>query len=111
MTKGAILYNGLALPAFGEATMTQVTAATDILSLKGVTGQSGDFLVMMDYNESEVFSFHENGIFHIAPIAKPTTGVDIGDIFMFRTGTAYRLGIVVTGTTCKYAKFSLTIGG
>jgi hypothetical protein len=44
-------------------------------------------------------------------VTAPTTGVAIGDMFIKRTGTAYRLGIIVTGTVKKYTKFSLTVGG
>jgi hypothetical protein len=41
----------------------------------------------------------------------PATGVDIGDLFILKTGSTYRLGVVTTGTTKAFVqKFQFTEG-
>ncbi len=42
-----------AVPIDGESTITQRTAATDILTIQGVASQTGDFLVLRDSSEVE----------------------------------------------------------
>jgi len=44
MTAGTNSYNGLALPLNGNATMTSLTAASDILTLANATSQTGNAL-------------------------------------------------------------------
>jgi len=111
MTAGTDAFKGLALPVNGEATMTQQTAATDILTIIGASGQTGDYLNLVDSSGNEDFSFQANAILKMGNVtAKPASGA-LGGMFMHRTGTSYRLGLFVTGSTAKYAKFSLTIGG
>lgn len=130
MATGTNTYNGQGVPLKGESQIVQNTAATDILTITGASSQSGDFLVCETSAGSEVFVVDVSGNLTVAGTlavtgdstftgqvtltavtAKASTGVDIGQMFMYRTGTAYRLGVFVTGTTAKYAKFSLTIGG
>jgi len=109
MTAGEKTFKGLSVPLYGESTIQQQNAATDILTLKGAGSQSGLFFNMINSAGASKFSVTKDGILRLAQL-KPTTGVDIGDMFLYRTGTVYRLGIIVTGTTKKYMKFSLTVG-
>lgn len=48
MAAGTTSYMGLAVPLYGESTLVQTTGATDILTLKGGNGQTGDFLNLID---------------------------------------------------------------
>lgn len=55
------MYDGLALSASGENTLTQVTAATDILTLTGATSQTGDFIVTETVAGVEKFVVEDGG--------------------------------------------------
>lgn len=48
MTTGTGTYDGLAVPLSGESEITQVTAATDLLTLTGVSGATGTLLTIQD---------------------------------------------------------------
>lgn len=44
-------------------------------------------------------------------VTAPTTGVDVGDLFMIQSSAVFRLGVVTTGTTKLFAgKFQYTAG-
>jgi hypothetical protein len=60
MTKGKEVYNGLAVPLFGEFELKQRTAATDIMTISGASGQTGDFIVAATAG-TEVFSVEDSG--------------------------------------------------
>ena len=61
MTAGNKTFLGLAVPLFGEATIEQQTAATDILTVKGATSQTGDYLVCADVDGDETFVVSSTG--------------------------------------------------
>jgi len=61
MAAGTQTYDGLAVPIYGEATITQQTAATDILTIKGANGQAGDFLNLIDSTATERFVVEDGG--------------------------------------------------
>ena len=46
MAKGTSTFEGLSLPRFGEYEQEQTTAATDMATLTGVSGQTGSFFVL-----------------------------------------------------------------
>ena len=44
-------------------------------------------------------------------VTAPTTGVDVGDLFIIQSSAVFRLGVVTTGTTKVYTtKFQYTAG-
>jgi hypothetical protein len=55
MAAGTDTFKGLAVPLTGDSTITQRTAATDILTIQGASGQTGDFLVARDSSSMEYF--------------------------------------------------------
>lgn len=55
------MYDGLALSAYGENTMTQQVAGTDILTLTGATSQTADFLVTETVAGVEKFVVEDGG--------------------------------------------------
>lgn len=62
MAAGTKTFLGLAVPLFGEATIEQQTAATDILTVKGATAQTGDYLVCADVSGNEDFVVGPTGM-------------------------------------------------
>jgi len=62
MAAGNKTFLGLAVPLFGEATIEQQTAATDILTIQGATSQTGDFLVCADVDGDETFVIGSTGM-------------------------------------------------
>ena len=61
MAAGTLTYMGLALPAYGEATMKQVTGATDILTIEAGNGLTGDFLVLRTSTATERLVVEDGG--------------------------------------------------
>ncbi len=61
MTAGTSSYNGLGVPLYGEAQITGQTAATDILTITGAGSQSGDYLVIRNSSNTELFVINSDG--------------------------------------------------
>ena len=61
MATGTQTYNGLGLPAYGQFTITQTVGATDIVTIEGGNGQTGDFLVARTSTEVERFVVQDGG--------------------------------------------------
>jgi len=61
MATGSGSFMGLALPLYGESIVTQTTAATDILTIQGANGQTGDFLVIRDSTATERLVVEDGG--------------------------------------------------
>jgi len=91
MTIGKDTWNGGAVPLNGDFRIRQRTAATDIVTISGATGQTGDFLVC-EKAGTEYFSVEDSGrvvaadwpVFNgtIATTA-PSTGLTTGQIFFY----------------------------
>ena len=62
MATGTDTYKGLAVPLTGDSQITQKTAATDILTVQGASGQTGDFLVCRDSASTEYFYVTSAGL-------------------------------------------------
>jgi len=61
MATGKLTFKGLSVPLYGESTITQITVADDVLTIKGAsTSPAGDALVIMDSagTEKQVFSIN-----------------------------------------------------
>ena len=66
MAEGTNTYEGLAVPLFGESVIAQQTGATDILTLTGGNGQTGDFLVCQSSTGTEKFVVAYDGALTVA---------------------------------------------
>jgi hypothetical protein len=77
MTVGTSTYMGLAVPLFGEAKIVQTTGATDILTIEGGDGQTGDFVVLRDSTETERFVVEDGGNVVITQGAAADIGLKI----------------------------------
>ncbi len=125
MTVGDKTFLGLAVPLNGEAEIIQSTAATDMLTLTGKGGQSGDFFVARSSAGTEKFVVDYNGKVTVAgglaiatgkflnlPVATTaiTTGLVKGDFFVLHVSTAPLLSVCISdaGNTCYYIKCTTT---
>lgn len=61
MTTGSSSWDGLGMGLNGEYEMTQQVAATDFLTLTAASGITGDFLVLRDSSDSELFWINSKG--------------------------------------------------
>lgn len=61
MATGSTTFMGLGMPLSGEAQMTATTAANDVLTLTGASGQTGDFLVCESSADAEKFVVASTG--------------------------------------------------
>lgn len=104
MTAGNKTFLGLAVPLFGEATVEQQTAATDIVTIKGATSQSGDFLVCTDVSGNELFGVGAAGRLQLKVLTtRPTTGLTKGELMLLFHGSLPKLG-VCTSTAANTIK-------
>jgi hypothetical protein len=101
MATGTGTYMGLALPLYGEALMTQITGATDILTIQGANGQSGDFLVIRDSTATERLVVEDGG----NVVMTQKAAADIGlKIVQYSTPTASAISITSNdGSTNRFA--------
>ena len=61
MATGTGIWEGLALSLANENEIIQQTAATDILTISGASGQTGDFLVFRNSSSTEQFAINSDG--------------------------------------------------
>lgn len=69
MATGSVVGFQGCVPLEGESTITQKTAATDLLTLKLATSGTGDFLVFTDSAGSELGCFTSSGVFVASTIS------------------------------------------
>lgn len=102
MAAGSKTYDGLAIAAYGESTIVQQAGATDVITIKGANGQTGDFLNAIDSASVERFSVEDGGNVLITQKAVGDVGVSI-----LRASTPTAHGIKVAdnggGTTKAWA--------
>ena len=77
MATGDKTFEGLGLPRLGEYQQEQQTAATDIATITGAASQSGDFVVLRDSDEKELFVVEDGGHVKVAARASSGDGVTI----------------------------------
>lgn len=118
MAEGNKTYKGLALPLNGEYEQKQITAATDMVSLTGASGQTGDFIVAQNSSGTEKFVVDANGYVTSTRVrmgsaitTAPTTGLVKGDLFVIfggSTATAPNIGVCVSTATQLIKYFGAT---
>ena len=109
MATGNKSWKGLAVPLNGESNINQITAADDVLTITGASGQTGDFLVAENSSGTEKFVVDANGYVTSTRIrmgsaitTAPTTGLVKGDLFVAfggSTSTAPNIGVCVSTAT------------
>ena len=106
MTTGKGTYNGLAVPINGESEIVQQTAATDILTLTGASGQSGDFLVCRSSAGVEKVSIDSDGdtTLNSLSLASYINKMVLGTIALGAlTASTSTSTVALTGITTKHA--------
>jgi len=104
MATGTDTYKGLAVPLFGDFEIKQRTAATDILTLTGASGQTGDFIVAQIAAGTEVFVVEDSGKVRAAdwPVFNGTVATTLpttaplraeGELFFFWTTSVMQFGV------------------
>jgi len=109
MAEGNKSYKGLALPLNGEYEQTQLTAATDMVTLTGASGQTGDFIVCQDSSGNEKFVVDSDGVMVVPSgsairfggflTTAPTTGLTAGDIFLVKASSTPQIAICTDTTS------------
>lgn len=94
MAEGNSSYNGLALPLNGEYEQVQQTAANDMQTMTGASGQTGDFLVCQNSSGVERFVVEDGGNIVIVSstasddlIALTQAGTPTGNAFVLKDST------------------------
>lgn len=64
MTIGTDTYEGIALPAYGNAVIQGQTAATDVLTIEGASGQTGRYLLIQSSAAVERFAIGATNFTH-----------------------------------------------
>lgn len=100
MAAGTKTYNGLGLPAYGEATMTQTTATTDLLTLQAASGNTGQIFATLLSDATGGFGITKNG----NPIlrrytTKPTTGLTKNELYLMYHGSRPMLAVCFSTAT------------
>ena len=104
MATGSGTYMGLAVPLFGEFTITQQTGATDIMTIEGGDGQTGDFIVARTPSGTERFAVTAHGALQLRIFTtKPTTGLTKGELILLFHGSSPKLAVCTStaGDTLK----------
>lgn len=104
MATGNKTYMGLAVPLYGEFTITQSTGATDIMTIEGGDGQTGDFIVARTSSGTERFAVTAQGRLQLRMFTtKPTTGLAKGELMLLFHGSSPKLGVCTStaGNTIK----------
>lgn len=94
MAAGTDTYEGLAVPLYGDFTITGRTAATDLMTLKQTAAPTGKALNITDSAGATIFGITNLGrVLMKVFTTRPTTGLTKGELMvLFHTSTP-KLGI------------------
>lgn len=104
MTAGSKTYEGLAVPLLGESLIVQQTGATDILTIEGGDGQTGDFIVCRSSTETQKLAVTAEGRLEMTVFTtRPTTGLVKGELMLLFHGSTPKIGVCTStaGQTIK----------
>lgn len=116
MAIGDSAFKGLAVPLSGEFEVKQITLGNDFMTMTGVSGMTGDFLVLRNSSGTELLAIDANGAFQGITVAgssvgigfssiattAASTGITKGDIFVMETSTYVQLAIAQTANDLRY---------
>lgn len=106
MADGTRTYEGRALPLKGEAVIQQETLGTDILTIEGASGQTGDFVVCRTSAAVEKFSIGAAGDVVVAGNLTCTGAPTVTGLVESTTANAYATNgaIAVTSYVASLTK-------
>lgn len=116
MAEGSDSFKGLGVPLFGDFEIKQRTAATDIMTITGASGQAGDFIVCQNSSGTELFVVDVSGNVTLSSgtldvsggnliiqleqfTTAPSTGLTTGQLFSYTAGNAQYLGLATAAGT------------
>lgn len=122
MTVGSTQYKGMAVPLRGECDITQITAATDFITLTGAASISGDFLVCRGSTGTEYAYITSAGKAHFAgglslgtnllrfsaviTTALATTALGVGDMYLVMKSSTPQLAVqIAAASTANVLKY------
>jgi hypothetical protein len=124
MATGSDTYKGLAVPLFGDFQIKQRTAATDIMTITGASGQSGDFIVCENSSGTELFYVDSSGnivsagtsltlatgskIAFGALVTTAPTPAAAGDFFVVQDSTGVQIAIANSSADLMYSALFTT---
>ena len=104
MAAGTQTYEGLAVPLYGEATITGQTAATDTLTIKQASAQTGAALSVVDSSDTHRFALTAKGGWRPRLFTtRPTTGLVKGEMILLIHTSTPKIGIC-TSTAAQTIK-------
>jgi hypothetical protein len=100
---------GLGVPLYGDFEIKQRTAATDIATLTGASGQAGDFLVCQNSSGTEKFVVGSDGSITVPILTTAPTGAVAGEIYIVQSSTVIQLAIANSSADLKYVDIAAAI--
>lgn len=100
MAAGTDTYMGLAVPLYGDFTLTGRTAATDTVTIVQPATPTGNTLVVKNSSGTQLYAISKNG----NPIlrtytTKPTTGLTKGELYNLFHGSRPYLAVCTSTAT------------
>ena len=100
MAAGTDTYEGLAVPLYGDFTITSRTAATDVITVVQQATPTGNVMTVKTSTGTQVYALSANG----NPVlrrytTKPTTGLTKGELILLFHGSRPILGVCYTTAT------------
>ncbi len=94
MAAGTDTYMGLAVPLYGDFTLTGRTAATDLLTIKQTAAPTGKALNITDSAGSTIFGVTNLGrVLMKVFTTRPTTGLTKGEMMVLIHTSTPKIGI------------------
>jgi hypothetical protein len=126
MAVGSDAWKGLGVPLNGDFEIKQRTAATDIMTITGASGQSGDFVVCRNSAGAEKLAVDSSGNivsagtsitlatgskinFSALATTAPSAGT-AGQLYLLQASTAVQLGATNNSGDLVYFALSTTTG-
>ena len=100
---------GLGVPLYGDFEIKQRTAATDIMSITGASGQTGDFIVCQNSSGTEKFHVGSDGGIKVPIFTTAPTGAVAGEFFVVQSSTVIQFAIANASADLKYVDVSASI--
>jgi hypothetical protein len=97
MAAGTDTYLGLAVPLYGDSTITGRTAATDTLTIKSPATPTGVPLNIVSSADARVFAVNSAGRLLLkVHTTRPTTGLTKGELMLLFHNSTPKLGICIS---------------
>ncbi len=100
---------GLGVPLYGDFEIIQRTAATDVATITGASGQAGDFIVCQDSSGTEKFVVDSGGGITVPILTTAPAGAVAGGIFLVQASGKIQLAVANSSADLLYVEISSAI--